>query len=214
MNSLINIDEYHLQVFHEGRKRRVFVGELIYNAQKDIFEFNYDKKYAYAKSSIPIGPELSLLKMHYQSEKGKLFPSFIDRIPSKDNPAYTDYCQSQGISPKEKNLIILLGAIGKRGPSSFIFEPVYCSKFDITDIKKFRDQLDITQNDFAKAFDVKEITLSRIESKRSVDYNTLKIIEIFLQFPEVALWQLKLTGGRVHKNVLSKLIHYFESKIG
>ena len=49
----------------------------------------------------------------------------MDRIPSKENPAYPDYCKSQGISVNETNPIILLIAIGKRGPSTFIFEPVF-----------------------------------------------------------------------------------------
>lgn len=43
--------------------------------------------------------------------------------------------------------------------------------------------------------------------------NTLKRIQILLEFPEVALWQLKQTGSRVHKDVLSKLILHFEKNI-
>ncbi len=34
---------------------------------------------------------------------------------------------------------------------------------------------------------------------------------ILLNFPEVALWQLKLSGGRL-QDVLIKLIKYFENK--
>ena len=34
-----------------------------------------------------------------------------------------------------------------------------------------------------------------------------------MNFPEVALWQLKQTGERLHSHVLGKLIKYFESKI-
>lgn len=205
-------DENRLQIFHEGRKRRIFVGELIYNKEKDKYELIYDKQYARSKNAIPVSPDLNLFKLHHQSEKGKIFSSFLDRIPEKSNPAYKDYCKSQGIDLNEKNPIILLGTIGKRGPSSFVFEPVYPNEFDPTDITKLRESLQITQHDLAKAFDISKATLQRIESGASQDMNTLKRIQILLKFPDVALWQLKLTGGYVHSSVLAKLVKYFESK--
>jgi DNA-binding XRE family transcriptional regulator len=212
MNYLTKLDKYRINIFHETRKRRVFVGELIYDPKKDLYELIYDKSYAESKNAIPISPDLSLFILHHQSKKGKLFPSFIDRIPDKSNPAYDDYCKSQGISPNEKNPIILLGAIGKRGPSSFIFEPVYYTEFDTSDIKKLRETLEITQHDIAEAFDISKTTLQRIEAGTSQDLNTIKRIQILLMFPDVALWQLKQSGSRVHKDVLTKLIKYFEIK--
>lgn len=210
MNCQIKLDKHRLKIFHESRKRRVLVGELIYNKEKDRYELIYDKRYAHSKSAIPISPNLGLFKLRYHSEKGKLFPSFIDRIPDKSNPAYNDYCKTQGISPTEKNPIILLGAIGKRGPSSFVFEPVYTSEFDSTDIIKLREQLQITQHDFAEAFDISKTTLQRIEAGVSHDLNTLKYLQVLFKFPEVALWQLKQTGSRVHKDVATTLIKYFK----
>lgn len=213
MNYQIKLDENRLQIFHEGRKRRVFVGELSYNKKKDIYELNYDYNYANSKNAIPINPDLSLFKLHHQSKKGRIFPAFIDRLPEKMNPAYKDYCESQGISPDEKNLIILLGFIGKRGPSSFIFEPIYHNKFNPADITALRKKLDITQHDLAIAFDINKTTLQRLEAGISQDENTLKRIQILFTFPEVALWQLKQTGGQVHKDVLNKLINYFLMQI-
>jgi DNA-binding XRE family transcriptional regulator len=212
MKYSIKLDENRLHIFHENRKRRIFVGELIYDPKKNIYELIYDKHYAESKSAIPIGPDLNLFALRHQSKKGKLFPSFIDRIPDKSNPAYNDYCKAQGISPNEKNPIILLGAIGKRGPSSFIFEPVYYNEFDIEEIKNLRKNLQITQHDIAAALDINKRTLQRIEADISEDLNTLKRLQIFFQFPDVALWQLKLTGSKVHKDVLIKLIKYFKSK--
>ncbi len=212
MNYLTKPEEYRLKIFHESRKRRVMVGELIYNKIKNRYELIYEKNYAYSKNAIPISPDLDLFKLHHHSEKGKLFPSFMDRIPDKSNPAYNDYCKTQGISPTEKNPIILLGAIGKRGPSSFVFEPVYYNEFDSTDIIKLREQLNITQHDFAEALDISKTTLQRIEAGVSHDLNTLKYIQILLEFPEVALWQLKQTGNRVNKDISTKLIKYFESE--
>lgn len=212
MNYKTKLDENHLKIFHETKKRRVFVGDLIYDKKKDIYELIYNKNYADSKSAIPIGPDLSLFKLRHQSKIGALFPSFIDRIPDKSNPAYKDYCKSQGISQNEKNPIILLGTIGKRGPSSFIFEAVYSSKFDQNDIKNLRKKLQITQHDFALAFDINQRTLQRIETGSSQDPNTLKHIQIMLTFPDVANWQLEQTGSRVHKDVLVKLKNYFETK--
>ena len=212
MICLTNRDEYRLKIFHESRKRRILVGELIYDKKNDRYELTYDKNYAFSKNAIPISPDLDLFKLRHQSEKGKLFPSFIDRIPDKTNPAYSDYCEAQGISTTEKNPIILLGSIGKRGPSSFIFEPVYYSKFDSTDIINLRKQLLITQHDLAKAFDISQTTLQRIEARVSNDLTTLRYMQILLKFPDVALWQLKQTGSQVHKDVLTKLIKYFQSK--
>lgn len=210
MNYRFKRDENRLKIFHESKKRRILVGELIYDKKKDRYELLYDKKYACSKNAIPISPDLDLFKLHHQSKEGKLFPSFVDRIPDKSNPAYNDYCKSQGISPVEKNPIILLGTIGKRGPSSFIFEPIYYSEFDFSDITKLRKHLQITQHDLALAFGISKTTLQRIEAGTSHDLNILRYMQILLQFPQVALWQLKQTGNQVHKDVLAKLVKYFE----
>lgn len=212
MHSKVKLNKTRLHIFHEIRKRRIFVGELVYIVEKDRYELTYDKGYLGLKNAIAIGPELDLFKMQHISKKGELFPVLQDRIPSKANPAYEDYCYSQGITPDEDNLIILLGTIGKRGPSSFVFELVYGNEFNISDIKKFRESLEISQNDLALAFDIKKVTLQKIESGESMDANTIKLIQIYLEFPEVALWQLKKTGAWLHSSVLTKLRAYFESQ--
>lgn len=209
MNCKIKPELYRLHVFHEGRKRRVFVGELIYLKEKDRYEFIYDRDYVNSKSAIPVGADLDLFKLHHKSPKGKLFSSFLDRIPLKANPAYEDYCKSEGISPDEPNQIMLLGTIGKRGPSSFVFEPVYRAEFSILDLKKFRETLQITQHDFAEAFSINLLTLRKMEFGKSQDYNTLKRVQIYFQFPEVALWQLQQTKGKIHSSAYSKLTEYF-----
>lgn len=148
-----------------------------------------------------------MFKLKHAS-KGKLFPAFIDRIPERSNPAYASYCKSQGISPNEKNLIVLLGTIGKRGPSSFVFEQVYEDEFDPAAVTAWREALGISQHDFAEAFDISKVTLQKIEAGESRDANTLKRIQVLLTFPEVALWQLRQTGGRVHVDVLNRLEGY------
>lgn len=207
----IKRDPHRLNIFHEGLKRRFFMGQLIYHPKEERYELIYNAPYTHFKSAIPISPDLHLFQLNHFSEKGKLFPAFLDRLPDRENPAYRDYCNSQHISVDEKNNIILLGTIGRRGPSSFIFEPLYYSEFNITDIRKFRDKLKITQHDFALAFDISQSTLQRLESGDSQDINTLKRIEMLLSEPTSALWQLKLSGGTVHYTVLQKLINYFNA---
>jgi len=166
-----------------------------------------------SKKAIPIGPDLSLFKKNLWSEKGKTFPSFADRIPSKSNPAYAEYCRSQGISVNEENIIILLGTIGRRGPSSFIFEPVLINEFTFGDILRFRKQVGISRNEMAMAFDLNELTLMRIETAKSKDVNTLRRIQIYIEFPEVALWQLELTGKKISINTLEKLRAYLNNSM-
>src|SRR5271170_4855455 len=149
MDSKIKLNPNRLFIFHESRKRRIFVGELKYIEEKNHFELIYDENYAESKKAIPLSPNLSLFQIRHISKKGELFPSFMDRIPLKSNPAYKDYCLSQNISSEERNPIILLGAIGRRGPSSFVFEPVYENTFSAQEITKLRVELGISQHDFA-----------------------------------------------------------------
>lgn len=209
---MLKIDPNRIQIFHELTKRKTYVGELIYDEKRDVYELRYDKNYINSKNAIPLGPELDLFKMVHVSKKGQLFPVFLDRIPEKSNPAYKDYCLSQGISPKESNSIILLGSIGTRGPSSFVFERVYKSDFSIKDIIKIRKELGISQYDLATALGIKQITLQRIESGVGSDQNTIKLLQIYFSFPDVALWQLQQTGVRVHSSVLTRLTQYFRNK--
>lgn len=205
------VDKSQLQVFSESRKRRVFVGTLIWDQNKNNFEFKYDLKYSKSKSAIPVGKELDLFKKSHLS-KGKLFPSFADRIPSKENPAYEDYCKSQGISVDETNPIILLISIGRRGPSTFIFEPVISNNFDYKQIRQFRESLHLSIHEFAAAFDFNPPTLQRLESGKKSDPGTIKRAQIYLEFPKVAMWQLEINSGKVHTETFQKLWSYFEKK--
>jgi HipA-like protein len=205
------IDKTTLQVFSESRKRRVFVGTLYWDSSKDVFEFRYDDKYAKSKTAIPMGKELDLFKKSHRS-KGSLFPSFADRIPSKENPAYKDYCDSQGISINEKNPIVLLISIGKRGPSTFIFEPVIQNVFTFENLKKFRESIGISIHEWAAAFDFNPATLQRLESGKKSDLGTIRRAQIYLEFPTVAMWQLEMNVGKIHVETFQKLWSYFEKK--
>ena len=199
-----------LEVYSETKRRKTYVGELSFVPKSRTWEFKYDKSYLRSKSAIPLGPELSLKRQSYKA-KDKLFPSFADRIPSKANPAYEEYCASQGISPTERNQIVLLTTIGKRGPSTFVFEAVYDeSDFDVrSELAKVSKELHLSSWDIATAFDLFQLTVQRILNGKSKDRNTLRLIEIFLTFPEVALRQINQTSKKLPGETAAKLNAYF-----
>jgi len=209
MDLKLKLDKNHLLVFHEARKRRIFVGDLRYIEKTERYEFLYSENNVNLKNAIPVGKELDLFNLKHVSKKNELFPSLLDRIPLRNNPAYKDYCESQGVSTEESNLIVLLGSIGKKGPSSFIFEPVYFCETLGAGFVELRNHLAISQYDFSAAFDLNLVTLRKIESGESSDKNTLKLLQVYLSFPEVALWQLRQTGGRIHYAARSRLVNYF-----
>lgn len=205
-------DPNKLEVYTETRRSKVFVGVLSFETDSKQFRFEYDRKYLISKSAIPIGPELSLKKKNYISKSG-LFPSFADRIPSRENPAFVDYCESQGISPSEKNPIVLLTTIGRRGPSTFVFEPSFVITDDSKEVLFFRQKLGLTLREMAAAFDLNLLTISKIEVGKSKDKNTIKLIRIYMRFPAVALWQVRNNQSRLHHETAEKLMTQFLESI-
>lgn len=184
-----------IAIFLEKRKTRQYVGSLSYLKNEKIFEFTYGENYLYAKKIIPLGPEFPLTQRSFRSKK--LFPSLQDRIPSKENPAYPEYCQAMGISADESNPIILLGTIGKRGPSSFAFEPIYEKTFSADDLRSFREELGLTTREFALCFNLPRLSIIHIENGKSPGIEILKRVEIYKRFPEVALFEIQRNGGAI-----------------
>jgi len=201
-----------VDVYGERSKARQYVGRLTRKAENEkIFQFEYDKNYMTGKTSIPLGPELPLYQQLHESEV--LFESFIDRIPSRENPAYVDYCALMQISVDERDPIILAATIGRRGPSSFIFEPVYKNDFFAEDIKKYRLELGLTLREFASAFDMSFSNLQKIESNQGSGKDILKRVEIFKKFPNVALYEILRSGGGLHINKKKAVVDYLLKKI-
>ena len=183
-------------VYLELKTTRELVGKLEYKNKK--YCFSYDKRYLELKKALPIGPELPLTKLYFESEE--LFPSFVDRIPSKHNPAYTDYCAEFSIDVDEENQLILLATIGRKGPSSFIFEPEYNS-FTANDLKSFRQELGLTTRDFAECFGITQATIVRIENGQTSGSEVLKLLEIFYLFPHVAQYYIKKYANKLHYKI-------------
>lgn len=151
-----------VDVFLKKRKTREYVGQL--SKENSFYIFTYDNLYLYADRSIPLGPDLPLTKKKFKSKN--LFPSFLDRIPSKQNPAYNEYCKMVGISPSEKNTLVLLSTLGQKGPSSFIFSPAPTSAITHEDVINYRKSLKLTIREFSELFEFSPATIIRIEKKQ------------------------------------------------
>ena len=180
-----------VNVFLEKRRTRLLAGVLSWHEGK--FVFDYTPHYFKSKNIIPLGPEFPLTGKRFVSEK--LFPSLEDRIPSVQNPAYPEYCISMGVDPSERDPIILLSTIGRKGPSSFIFYPIYERRVTPEDLISFRESLGLTTREFAVVFEFTQSTLNALERNRILGSEILKRIEIILNFPDVALHFLQLNGG-------------------
>lgn len=185
-----------IRVFLERRTCRQYVGLL---AKKDAnFVFEYDRAYLKARDVIPLGPEMPLTRPTYRSTT--LFVPFLDRIPSRENPAYNEYCKATGISLEETNPLILLSTIAHRGPSSLIFEPLYREEFSAEKLLAFRKRLKLTVREFAACFDFSPSAITRIERGQVSGREVLKRAEIYARFPQIAMFQLKRRGGVLHTN--------------
>lgn len=185
-----------VRVFLERKTRRQYVGLL--TKQDTEFVFEYDRAYLKARDVIPLGPEMPLTKRIYRSTT--LFIPFLDRIPSRENPAYEEYCTATGVSAEETNPLILLATIAHRGPSSFIFEPLCNEEFPATELLVFRKRLGLSVRDFAACFDFSPSAITRVELGQESGREVLKRAEIYVRFPSVALFQLERRGGALHAN--------------
>ncbi len=183
-----------VDVFLERFKTRVHVGKL--ERQKDQFHFTYDLNYMKAKNIFPLGPEFPLFRQDFFSNE--LFPSFADRIPDPDNPAYPDYCAAVGIDPEITDPIILLPTIGRKGPSSFIFEPIYKDAFTYEDCERFRENLGLSLQDFAHLFDVSLSILQKMKAGESSGKEVLKRLELYVRSPELLDLQIKRNAKWLH----------------
>jgi len=178
-------------VFLKKRKTQTLVGRLYKTDQK--FVFTYEDSYFNAKHSIALGPEFPLTQKIFSSDK--LFPSFEDRIPSVQNPAYPEYCLAMGIDPNERDSFILLSTVGSKGPSSFIFYPIFKRDISPKDVIEFRNMLGLTTREFAAVFEFSQNSLNALERGRRGGIEILKRLEILLHFPNVALYFLLVNSG-------------------
>ncbi len=198
-----------VDVYFERRKTREYVGRL--SREGNNFVFNYDSAYAYGERSIPLGPDLPLSPKKIVSKN--LFTTFEDRIPSKKNPAYQEYCRSVGIEPTEKDPLVLVATIGQKGPSSFVFAPAKIDAVIREDVMRFRNELKLSVREFSELFDFSPATVHRIETKKTSGKDALKRIEVYYLFPEVALYEVRKNGFKVNDDKRRFVEDFFKSKI-
>jgi len=189
-----------VQIMLEKSGSVQLVGEL--TIEERGFHFEYNEDYLRLPKAIPLGPEMPQTRRIYQSKQ--LFRPFADRIPSRENPAYSEYCKSVGISTDESNPLILLSTIASRGPSSFLFKPIYSENFTGSDLKCFRNNLGLSVREFAKCFDFSHPGVTRVETGQSDGREILKRVEIYTLYPEVALDQLRRLAAYIHQKKLER----------
>ncbi len=61
------------------------------------------------------------------------------------------------------------------------------------------------------AFGFSEITIEKVENGKTRDRNILKLIDIMLHNPKIALDQLAVSGKHVHAKVRTRLYYYFKN---
>lgn len=198
-----------VDVYIENRKTRTFAGRL--TRDEKTFTLTYDDRYLHEKTAVSLGPELPLTKKTFTSKT--LFPSLRDRIPSRENSAYSDYCAHFGIDIDERDELVLLSTIGRKGPSSFIFEPAFKDTFSCENLIAFRKKLDLSIRDFGALFDFSPSSLNKIEKGHNSGRDALKRLELYIFFPEVALYEMKKNRGKVHADVYRRAVEIIHTII-
>ncbi len=209
---MMNNDVEAVDVFAEGLRARKYTGRLERDkgsGGEKGFRFTYDDSYLKRSDAVSIGPELPLTGRTYFSEI--LFPSFSDRIPSRDNPAYPEYCVATGIDVSECDPFVLLTTIGKRGPSCFVFEAVVVDIFGPSDAVDFRYGLDLSLREFGLLFNFSPYTIQKIESGKESGRDVLKRMEIYARFPEVAWFEMNRNSAKMHTDVWRRLKKLYRS---
>jgi HipA-like protein len=200
-----------LAVYSEGARIKIFVGSLK-RINKGLFQFEYTREYLKSKGAIGIGQDLPISKIKHTTKSPTLFASFADRIPSRSNPAYGEYCEDTGISPDENNPIVLLTTIGRRGPSTFVFEPIYLTEEEQVPLrlKEFRKKTGVSLRIVAEAFNFNFVTLQRVEQGTSKDRNTIRLLHIYLHNASLARWVITINSPKLSQKIVADLLNYFK----
>ena len=108
-----------------------------------------------------------------------------------------DYCMQWGISADEKDVFKLLATIGRRGPSTFIFEAAQ-KDYSPEDVKTFRNKMGLTQREFSVLFDITQPTLWKIENGKSTYSTIIVFIQLCAEVPAALNWLLEIRGQYIH----------------
>lgn len=209
VTDLYELDIESVDVFLELKEKREYVGRLS-EAKEKGFVFQYDSSFIRSHNAFAIGPNLLLSDKPISRES--LFPEFVDRIPSRRNAAYPEYCESVGISVEERNPMILLPSLGRRGPSDFIIERVFVLQDEIIPqaLRRILEEVPLSQNDLALALDIPITTLWRILKGSSKDESLLRLIHLYLENTDLWRVLLQFTRGKITQKKYGLLNQYLK----
>lgn len=210
---MTNLKLQGVDVYSEGRRTRDHAGRLERHTGPDgkhVFRFTYEDAYLRQPDAVSVGPDLPLTRKSFFSEE--LFPSFTDRIPSRENPAYPEYCAATGISTYEVDPFVLLTTIGRRGPSCLVFEPVTEESFGAEEAREFRTTLGLSLREFGLIFDFSPYTIQKIESGKQTGRDVLKRMELYARFPNAAWFEMTKNRPKVHTKLWQRLEGMFRER--
>lgn len=194
-----------IEVFLEKIKTQVYVGKLY--RENNQWHFSYDKKYMFCENVFVFSNEFPLTQQDFVSDK--LFSSFEDRIPSRENSAYKDYCQEVGIDIAERDPLVLLAALGHRGPSSFLLYGAYSNDQQLEEVRQLRKKLEMTIREFSMVFQIAPNTLKKIEKDKQCSLDVMRRLFIYAAFPEVLRKEIydnrRYLHSKKYKAIMQKL---------
>lgn len=196
-------------IFEELKRTRVLVAKMW--KERGYYCFKYKKEYLERAVPTPIGPELPLKLKTIKSKS--FFQSLEDVMPDRKNAAYKDYCKQAGISLEETDKLKLLTTIGKRGASKFVFEEEREVKEASGDrIKKFREELGLSQRDFALFFEIPIISLQKLEKGVVGQKIAKNYLENYINNPKQLKNLLKKRGYWLHSDKVKAIMKFVGKK--
>ena len=182
-------------ILEETRKSRVLAATLW--KEQGMYYFRYEQNYLHRAYATALGPDLPLSLDTIRSKK--FFRSLEDLIPDKRSSSYNDYCLIAGISPLEKDPLVLLSTIGNSGTTKFVFQKDSSSDYlSSHDIRSFRQKLNLSQRDFSAFFEIPIISLQKLEQGTPGQIIAKRYIEQFIIEPSLLLPLLKKRGMFLH----------------
>ena len=108
---------------------------------------------------------------------------------------------------------MLVATLGQKGPSSFIFTPVLTIGLTSEDVVNFRKTLNLTVREFSELFDFSPATINRIEKKSISGKDSLKRLEIYCNFPEVALYEVMKNRFKINDQKIKHVEKVLRSQV-
>ena len=102
--------------------------------------------------------------------------------------------------------MVLLATLGRRGPSSFIFEGVRPESDTATNVAEYRQKLGLTIREFAAIFSASAASIQKLEHGRGVGGELIKRLSIYMTFPEIAAWEAVNNRAKIHDNKYQVLL--------